>query len=63
MEIRVIDGKQFIVHRVKESDSLGMLSLKYSVPVNTIRQSNNLLTENVFSRLELLIPVKEGVEI
>ena len=55
--VREINGERFIVHAVKMTDTLSMLSLKYHVGINVIRTTNNLLTDNVFSRQELLIPM------
>ena len=44
-------------------DSLSMLALKYNVSQQLIRNENQLLTDNIFSRQELLIPVVPGMTI
>lgn len=62
-KVRVIDGKQYIVHTVLINDTLSMLSLKYNVSQQLIRSTNKLLTDNIFSRQELLIPVQPGMVI
>jgi hypothetical protein len=60
-KFRVVDGKQYVVHTVLINDTLSMLSLKYNVSQVLIRTTNKLLTDNVFSRRELLIPVQPGM--
>ena len=59
-ETREINGKQFLVHKVRESDSLMKLSLMYNVSIRLIKNCNNLVDDNVFHKRELLIPVVEG---
>jgi len=48
--VKEIDGQQFLVHKVLLNDSLSMLALKYNVSMQLIRNANNLLTDNIFSR-------------
>ena len=60
-KVRVVDGKQYLVQTVLINDTLSMLSLKYNVSQQLIRTTNKLLTDNIFSRQELLIPVQPGM--
>jgi hypothetical protein len=48
--VREIEGKQFLVHKVLMNDSITMLALKYNVAQHLIRNTNTLLTDNIFSR-------------
>ena len=43
------------------NDTLSMISLKYNVRQNLIKTANDLITENIFSKQELLIPIVAGM--
>ena len=59
--MREVNGKQYIVHQVSLHDTLIKLSIKYNVSVQTIRGVNGLLTEEIFQKNELLVPVQPGM--
>lgn len=42
-------------------DTLSMISLKYNVRQHLIKTANDLITENIFSKQELLIPIVAGM--
>ena len=60
VEFREVNDRQFLVHKVIESDSLMRLSLKYNVSIRLIKNCNNLVDDQVYHKRELLIPVVEG---
>lgn len=55
--IKEVDGAQFIVHEVKQQDSLARLSLVYNVPIKTVKNVNGLVSDQIFQLREILIPV------
>jgi len=59
-ELRTIEEKLYIVHPVTKNSSLMGLSLQYDISVGVIKQVNGLATDQVFSKFEILIPVKHG---
>jgi hypothetical protein len=59
VEIRKIKDTEYIVHKVSGQDSLCRLSLYYNVPEFTLRQANGLAGDNLYCKIELLIPVNE----
>ena len=60
---RTVNGKQYLVHKVKETDSLEKLSLQYKISVKAIKMTNELISDQIFSRAELLLPVQPGMQI
>ena len=50
-----------MIHKVKMNDTLSMISLKYNVRQHLIKAANDLITENIFSKQELLIPIVPGM--
>jgi len=46
-----------VIHRTKPTDTVQRLSLAYNVPMNLIRQANDLLTDNLYSKETILLPV------
>ena len=40
IEVREINGRRFLAHKVLEKDTLLRVSMKYNVAVNVIRQTN-----------------------
>ena len=44
-EIRIIDGKQYLVHKVLEYDSLPRLTLKYNVTQKVLMNCNGLAND------------------
>lgn len=59
-EVRVIDGKAFLVHRVLEFDSLQGLSLKYNINARALMQCNGLVDDQIFHKREILVPIVDG---
>jgi hypothetical protein len=43
------------------NDTLSMISLKNNVRQHLIKTANDLISENIFSRQELLIPIVAGM--
>ena len=43
------------------NDTLSMISLKYNVRQHLIKIANDLISENIFSKQELLIPIVAGM--
>lgn len=50
-----------MIHLTKPTDTLQRLSLVYNVPMNLIKQFNDLLTDNLYSKERIMIPVVEGM--
>ena len=44
-EIRIIDGKSYLVHKVLEYDSLPRLSLRYNVTQKVLMNCNGLAND------------------
>lgn len=61
METREIDNVIYIAHKVLATDTLTGLSIKYQTTKKTIMQLNNLTTDAIFVKKELLVPAKEGI--
>ncbi len=58
-----IEGKQFVCHQVKIHDTLQGVALKYNVSITIIKKANQLLTDSIFQKQELLIPVVPGLTV
>jgi hypothetical protein len=48
LKIKEINGKQYLVHEVGIYDSIQKLSLKYNVSIQLLRQTNNLMSDEIF---------------
>lgn len=48
-----------ITYKVQNGDSLYKISQKFNVPVNTIKEANNLGSDTIYPNQELIIPVKD----
>jgi len=57
VDLKTIEGKEYIVHQVTTKCSLVMISLKYNVPEQTIRYANGMAGDQIFAKKEVLIPV------
>jgi hypothetical protein len=63
VDLKTIDGKEYILHKVTKKCSLASMSLMYNVPIFTIKRANNMATDQVFSKVQLLIPVTETTKV
>lgn len=59
--MRIVDGKQYVIHDVHIYDTLMKISLRYNVPEKQIRAINKLVSDEVYSRKEILVPVQPGM--
>lgn len=46
--VKEVDGVKYVVHEVKETDSLAKLSLIYGVSVRVIKTINGLTSDQIF---------------
>jgi len=58
LTIAVIEQSSNLIYLVKPGDSLYRISLKYNVPVNSIKETNNLNSNMIYVGQKLEIPVK-----
>ena len=56
-------GKAFVVHPVKITDSLTSIGLMYNVSSHLIKQVNELVSDQIYSKKELLVPVVDGMRL
>lgn len=57
-EVRTIDGEKFIVHQVKQGETLFGLSRHYAVPLDVLTGANPAAAEGLSIGQVILVPVK-----